>query len=301
MITCEVETITRELAEEYLKTDRGNNRSLSMAHVAELVGKQMRREWVTNGDAIRFDTKGQLRDGQHRLKMVEITGIPIEVVVVREIKPAAFSTMDVGRKRSFSDVLGIAHEKYPTQLSLAVQFVWRYMSRNMKGRLGSYEEMQALLHEHPEIRDSVRFYRGLKQAAGAPGYSGVTMSLHYLFSRVDQEKANDFVSRYITGLHANEETDPIHVTREQVIYLERNPRPPSALQVFSLLVRAFNAYRAQKPLRGRLQLLKLAEIVDAPRIDGFPKDLFLIRRSDMQLMLEVGEPASESAPEEDET
>src|SRR4030042_1787327 len=122
MITCEVETITRELAEEYLKTDKGNNRSLSMPHVAELVGKQKRGEWVTNGDALRFDTKGQLRDGQHRLKMVEHTGIPIEVVVVRGIESGAFSTMDVGKKRSFSDVLGIEREKYPKQLSLTVQF-----------------------------------------------------------------------------------------------------------------------------------------------------------------------------------
>ncbi|OGO05086.1 MAG: hypothetical protein A2Y91_03285 [Chloroflexi bacterium RBG_13_54_8] len=293
MITCEVETITRELAEEYLKTDKGNNRSLSMPHVAELVGKQKRGEWVTNGDALRFDTKGQLRDGQHRLKMVEHTGIPIEVVVVRGIESGAFSTMDVGKKRSFSDVLGIEREKYPKQLSLTVQFVWRYLSRNMKGHVGSYEEMQTLLHDHPQIRDSVHFYRGLKQPAGAPGYDGVSMSLHYLFSRVDKQKANDFVSRYITGLYANEATDPIHVTREQIIHFESSPRPPGALQVFSLLVRAFNHYQAEKPLRYRLPLQKVSAIVDAPRIDGFPRDLFFTRPSDMQLMLAIGEPAPE--------
>lgn len=297
MITCEVETVTRELAQEYLKAGKGDNRSLSMSHVAELVGKQKRGEWVTNGDALRFDTEGQLRDGQHRLKMVEHTGIPIEVVVIRDIEPAAFSTMDVGKRRSFSDVLGIEHEKYPDQLSLTVQFVWRYISRNMKGHVGSYEEMQTLLHAHPQIRDSILFYRGLKQATGAPGYSGVTMSLHYLFSRVDEKKANNFISRYITGLHADEETDPIHVTREQVMYLQEGTRPPKALQVFNLLTKTFNRYQAQKPLLKRMQIQKLSEIPDTPRIDGFPKDLFFTRPSDMQLMLAIEEPA----PEEDET
>ncbi|GAI59216.1 unnamed protein product [marine sediment metagenome] len=96
----EVETIDRETAERYLNLERGNNRPFSPSHLADLIGRQQRGEWVTNGDTIRFDATGQLRDGVHRLRMVKATGISIEVIVARDIAPEAFITMDVGKKRS---------------------------------------------------------------------------------------------------------------------------------------------------------------------------------------------------------
>jgi len=291
MITAKVETITRETAQEYLGKDKGNNRPLSLPHVLELIGKQKRGEWKTNGDVIRFDTEGQLRDGQHRLKMVEQTGIPIEVVVVKNIDVDAFSTMDTGKKRSFADVLSIEHEDNARPLALTIQFVWKYLSRNLKLKIGSYEEMIQLLKAHPEIRKSVKFYLGLKEPSGAPGFPPITMAAHYLFSRVDKDKANDFIARYVNGLAADL-TDPIHVIREQIIFSERQVRPIVSLQAFTLLVKAWNCYIAEKPAKKKFQVQRITEIVNAPRIDGgFPKELFFNRQTEMELLEEETEPS----------
>ncbi len=269
-----IETIDREAAERYLNLDRTNNRPFSPQHLVDLVARQQRNEWVTNGDTIRFDVSGQLRDGQHRLRMVKQTGIPIEVVVVRDIVPEAFVTMDVGKKRSLGDVLFIEKETNHTQLALALGYVWRYLSRKMTGTSGSYEEHIGVLHEHPEIRDSVAFYLNLDRPISTPSWPAITMSSHYLFSRVEATEANDFIEKYVTGLGLVESTDPIKVLRDQVIKYASVPRKPNGPQIFSLIARAWNACKADQPVRQKYTLPK-EDLKTSPRITGFPKELFL--------------------------
>lgn len=275
MIKSTVETIDRELAERYLNLDRGNNRPFSPQHLTDLVGRQKRGEWVTNGDTIRFDTGGQLRDGQHRLRMVKQTGIPIEVVVVRDIDPAVFKTIDTGKHRSLGDVLFIDHEENSSQLAGALSWVWRYLSRKMIGRIGSYEQCLETLNQHPGIHDSVAFYLNLDRPAGIPGWPSVTTSIHYLFSRVDATKANDFITRYVGGLHLEEPTDPIAVLRGQIVSYAKASRKPTGLQVFSLIAHAWNAHEAHLPVKKRFKLSIPSPA--SPRIAGFPKELFLQR------------------------
>lgn len=268
-----VETIDRELAERYLDLDRGNNRPFSPSHLTNLIGRQQRGEWVTNGDTIRFDATGQLRDGVHRLRMVKATGIPIEVIVVRDIAPEAFMTMDVGKRRSLGDVLYIEKEANHAQLAGALGWVTRYLSRRMSRSWGiSYEEHLKILAQHPEIRDSVVFYLKLNRPAAAPGWPPVTMGLHFLFSQADATAANDFIERYVTGLNIVESTDPIGVVREQIIkYAIKPPKPTSEL-IFALLCKAWNYHQTGQLIKKKLAL---PDRKPAPRIAGFPKELFL--------------------------
>lgn len=288
MITCTVETIDREAAERYLNLDKGNNRPFSTGHLGDLVGRQMRGEWVTNGDTIRFDANGQVRDGQHRLRMVKQTGIPIEVVVVHNIDPAAFSTMDVGKKRSLGDVLYIEKEKNSTQLAGTLAWIWRYLSRRMRGmNAGSHEEVRKVLTQHPEIRDAIVFYLSLDRPLSTPSWKVVTMSTHYLFSRVDATAANDFISKYVTGLGLVDSTDPIKVLRDQVIKYASDPRKPAGSQVFALLCRAWNAHQAGQPIKKKFTLPRVTKA--SPKIAGFPKELFL----ESQLPLEENEDEEE--------
>ncbi len=272
MITSTVESIDRDAAERYLNLERGNNRPFSRGHLSDLIGRQMRGEWITNGDTIRFDSAGQLRDGQHRLRMVKQTGIPIEVVVVRDIDPTAFSTMDVGKKRTLGDVLYIEKETNHVQLAGALSWVSKYLSRRLRGSGISYEEHHKVLAQHPGIRDSVVFYLKLDRPAAAPGFPGVTMSLHYLFSQADATVANDFIERYVTGLNILEATDPVGVVREQIIRYSIKPPTPASELIFALLCKAWNAHQTGQPAKKRF---KLPARTPAPRITGFPKELFL--------------------------
>lgn len=273
MITCKVETIDREMADRYLNLERGNNRPFSPQHLSDLIGRQERGEWVMNGDTIRFDSDGQLRDGQHRLRMVKHTGIPIEVVVVRDIDPKTFVTMDVGKKRSFGDVLYIEKEDNHSQLAVATSWVWRYLNRRLIGHLGSYEQLISVLHDHPQIRDSVSLYKQLNHPLGEPGYPAITVAMHYLFCRVNATVANNFIEKYVSGLHLEEPTDPIGVLRGQVVKYATDPRPPTGPQIFALLAKAWNYHQAGQPVKKRFKLPDPSKA--SPRIAGFPKELLL--------------------------
>lgn len=300
MITCGLETITQALAEEYLTQTNGMNRVLSNPHVAALIGKQLRGEWVINGDTIRFDTNGKLRDGQHRLRMVQLTGQSIDVIVVRGLDPAAFSTMDVGKKRSLQDVYSIAREPRPKLLAPASALIWRYLTGNLKQPMGTHDEVKAMLTDHPEIRNSCAFYDKIpKKQAPAPPSCQATIAAHYLFSRIDVEKANVFISNYTTGLNATE-GDPAFLARSCLMNIERGNRPATPIQAFRLLGQAFNLFQADKKSTHRFQVMKRSKIVERFTIDGFPKKLFINRPSQMSLFTELEEKHQVEAEEEEE-
>lgn len=275
MITVEVETIDKEKAHQYLSAEHGNNRPFSAPHLIQLIGRQQRGEWKTNGDSIRFDADDQLRDGQHRLRMVVDTGIPIDVVVVRNIDPVAFMTMDVGKRRNLSDVLHIAKEDNSKELAPTLNTVWRYLYRKMTGTIGSHEQVIAILDDHPQVRDSVAFYRGLEKPPGPPGWQAISMTAHYLFSRVDAAAAEDFMTRYVTGENL-ESGSPILLIRGQVVSLGTARTTPQGNQILSLLCRAWNTHRAGKEQKQRFQVPKSSSA--SPRIVGFPSELFLNRQ-----------------------
>ena len=122
-----------------------------------LIGRQKRGEWRTNSDSIRFNSDGNLRDGQHRLHMVMLTGIPIDAVVIRGIAPDSFVTMDTGKNRTITEVLSIRKEPNPRFLALALQWSYRYLADPMTGKIESHDLLLSVLEKHPDIHKTVGF------------------------------------------------------------------------------------------------------------------------------------------------
>jgi len=270
MITAEVETINKQKALEYLALNHGN-RPYRQPYTDGLAGRQQRGEWQTNGDTIRFDSEGLLRDGQHRLQMVVQTDVPIDVVVVRGIDPAAFITMDTGKKRILADVFTISGEQNPAELAAAIVWVRRYLVGSMTNPPVTHEQYIAILDQHPSLRDSVAFCLGLPKPAGCPGQPSITIATHYLFSRVDPDKANDFIERYVTGLRLDDANDPVARLRGQIIAYKSAKLKPTPQQVFGIFALAWNAYRIGRPQHQSFTTpIRGAQ---RPRIDGFPKKL----------------------------
>ncbi len=272
-MTFEQETIDREKAQEYMSRNIAN-RPPSNAHVNLLIGRQRRGEWRTNGDSIRFDTDGNLRDGQHRLMMVMMTGIPIEAVVIRGVDPDSFVTMDTGKPRTIVDVLAIKKEPHPRLLAGTLQWTYRYLYDQLVGKIESHDLLLGVLEAHKGIHKTVAFYSDLNQPIGAPGQRDIALAMHYLFSKVDRDAADDFIGRYVTGLRIEEETDPVGRLRGQIISVQSNPRIsliPS--QIFGLFAMAWNANRLNKRTSKRAYKIP-QRTAPRPKIDGFPQNLF---------------------------
>jgi hypothetical protein len=96
--------ITPDLAKSWLLLN-ARNRPLRRGHVTRLANQMKRGEWQLTGETIKFDTSGNLIDGQHRLAAVVESGCEIQCLVVHGLYGGAQDVIDTGRPRSVSDQL----------------------------------------------------------------------------------------------------------------------------------------------------------------------------------------------------
>lgn len=80
-----VETITPELAKEYLKSNIENNRRINRNRVLVYAKDMASGAWQLNGEGIRFNENGELIDGQHRLRAIIMANRPVDILVTRDI------------------------------------------------------------------------------------------------------------------------------------------------------------------------------------------------------------------------
>jgi hypothetical protein len=100
-------TLTPEMATELLD---GNtlNRPISDVHVNRIANQISAGKWRFNGDTIKIAADRRVLDGQHRCWAVIEARTAIDTIIVRNIEPEAFSTIDTLRKpRSGADILSL--------------------------------------------------------------------------------------------------------------------------------------------------------------------------------------------------
>jgi hypothetical protein len=108
-ITHSVMNVTPEMAGEWLRLG-APNRHLSKKMVKIYASDMASGRWEYNGQDIIFDNLGHLIDGQHRLHAVIESGKPVLMGVKRGLSQDVFSTIDSGKSRSSSDVIGLIRE-----------------------------------------------------------------------------------------------------------------------------------------------------------------------------------------------
>ncbi|MBA0052662.1 hypothetical protein E0L36_17755 [Streptomyces sp. AJS327] len=102
--------ITPDMAKAWLEhCNPESNRVLSEV-VCERYAKTMRKgEWKTTHQAIAFDSKGKLLDGQHRLNAIATSGVTVTMLVIPNCDPATFDVLDAGHRRQASQLVKIPH------------------------------------------------------------------------------------------------------------------------------------------------------------------------------------------------
>lgn len=171
-----IQEITPEMAEFYLTFNADHQRPLRKGHVACLAREMKEGRWKFNGDAIRIDSEGRLIDGQHRLRAVLQSGVTIRCVVIENLEPDSFYTIDLGgATRSTGDIFAMTGELNGKRLAAALTLCWRYENNLLNSKYKpSTQELVALLEKYPHMREAVkRTYAGplrgalLKNAVGA--------------------------------------------------------------------------------------------------------------------------------------
>lgn len=194
--------ITPTLADLMLETNI-RNRRVSESSVSCLATAMSSNDMRLNGETVIFSSDGNLLDGQHRLRACVKSGRSFDSIVVFGISPKAFNTIDSGRARSTSDVLGMAGINSATKISSALQALMAFVENGgmMHGSCTHHGVTKVtapiaekLLTAHPGIADSVNAMSCNRLMRTQHGYA-----LHYIFSLVDKGLADDFADVLANG------------------------------------------------------------------------------------------------------
>jgi hypothetical protein len=102
--TCNVVDVTPEMAREWLKWVR-NQRHISPLTVAGYADEMRNKRWKLTSDAIMFNSKGDLVNGQHRLSAIAQSSAICPFIVMENADDDAAEVTDLGRVRSVPDML----------------------------------------------------------------------------------------------------------------------------------------------------------------------------------------------------
>ena len=197
--TVMVESFTPYLAK--LALDKNvKNRRISNRAVALFAAEMKRGKWHSNGESIKFDSKGRFIDGQHRLQAVIKSNTTQEFVVVRNLSPddSTFATIDAGRKRTATAVL--AMEGTPNSHALASIISFYHLCRanlalDKELRLSSQQILSTYRNDPEDWSLAASCAGNVKALIRKPPY-GV---FAYLARKVNPDAFNKFHESLKTG------------------------------------------------------------------------------------------------------
>jgi len=104
----ELITITPATAQEWMKKNTSNNRSLRYRDVKKYANDIKNGNWKITHQGIAFDADGKLIDGQHRLAAIALAGMPVRMFVATGVDPSVINVVDSGVTRTMSDRMKVA-------------------------------------------------------------------------------------------------------------------------------------------------------------------------------------------------
>lgn len=261
-----VEKITPAIARLYL--DRNpKNRKLS-TRVASRYARIMRLgQWRLNGETLKFDAGGNLIDGQHRLRGVELAGMPVEMCVIRGLAPEAFKTIDGGKARTAGDCLYVLKYAHPLALAAAGRMLYAYERGwgTIRSNTVTNDELIEIIGRHPGL--VVRGHEFMKRPLYTPLIpNSVGMFAYYVTSRVAAVRARQFFEELATGKYSKPAvTHAPRVLRETLEQRSAEILKPSSSTKLAWVVQAWNCHVGREPLR------RLSRIVETlPRFTPDP-------------------------------
>lgn len=243
--------VTPEMATQYLNKNK-HNRKLSLKRSQYLANSMLRGEWQFNGDTIRISRTGRLLDGQHRLKAIELSGIPQKFVLVDGLEDEVFTTIDTGLSRDASQMLAINGESYSSILAATAKshLTYEKTGRPIHGnseKKPTHTQVVLFCEQCDEMKESVAFVgknTWLKRYLTA----SIAAFCHYEFGFVDKQIRDKFFNELINGEFSYHDS-PVRYIRDMFIEERGLPSTPDKSRKIALIFKAFNLYRKSKSVK----------------------------------------------------
>lgn len=247
-----------------------------LQQVRQYAEEMKQGRWVLNGDPVIIGRSGALLSGVLRLEACVLANASFPALIIRNIEDSSFETIDAVRRRTVGDILSIRKEVHGRVLASALGIIWRYSSGDYTKtfRSPSPQTLLAILGEHPEVRLSVSLTAGLVVLP-----HGVAAAMHYLFSRVDPDLADQFM----TELRNPEPKSPaVSALRRQLLNLAERGGAKRQAHLIGLTIKAWESHRTGQDVK----LLRYDPETESPpfinnfSVEGFEAGLNLLAFKD---------------------
>ncbi len=157
--------VTPEIAAEML-SNNANNRPLRKGHVKRLADAILQGEWKVSPQPISIGGSGRLLDGQHRLTAIVEAGQAIQLMVCYGVEDSVFDVLDIGAKRSYSDISGLPRPVAVTITTLSKLFYGAIVSPQRMHEINKiYGDIAIDVHNNCKSNFRMVTSGGMKAAA----------------------------------------------------------------------------------------------------------------------------------------
>lgn len=227
------------------------NRSLRPLYVNQLAEAMRKGDWVVNGEPIQIAFDGSLLNGQHRLYAIVESGVTVSVLLVEGLPMAAQKTMDVGARRTLSDVLVLHGEADARNLGAVLSLLYKHRKGvrldHSNRTAPTVAEALALLEREEKIRGC------LVQGHQVHRETKMRVALAALFFFLFEEADPGVGSEFFAALCDPSDEEPGSAVVRLRAHLNRmrseRKYSSSILVLSAMTIKAFNAWREGRPVQ----------------------------------------------------
>lgn len=201
--------ISPELAAKILNSTPVINRNLNKYASEKYLGDMKADLWNYNGDTLRFNKQGYLIDGQHRLVALTRQKNSYLFLIVEGIDDIGRRTIDTGKIRTAGDHLALSTDVPAyrcSSLAVAIKLIRLYDAKmslqpgGALGRLKTTAGIQEFFDAHFEqLVYSLEFIWPILNRDRRFLCKADAIFLHYIFSGHDDDAADIYLRKIITG------------------------------------------------------------------------------------------------------
>ena len=106
--------VTPEKAQCWLENNSKTNRNIKPMAVKRYAQEMRQGNWTETTDTIKFDTRGYLIDGQHRLMAIVESKVALTLYIATNLPEESIQYLDLGTSRSVRDIAKVQGKSYHT-------------------------------------------------------------------------------------------------------------------------------------------------------------------------------------------
>lgn len=240
MPTSKIMSVTPKLAGEWLAKNT-HNRNIRSAVVAQYARDMAQGRWQFTGEAIKFDTDGNLLDGQHRLLAIVRADVAVSLLVIHGVAATSQEVMDSGTKRQASDALALRGHANTALLASVARFAILLDASDDFGKSVTHSEVIKWVEANPDLQMAARATNAIQGfvdlAPTALCYSRLVLA------RSNAEAAEQFFDAIANNITTGQ-GDPINTLIRRVSTARRNGERLRTDEQVQFIIRAWNAWRS---------------------------------------------------------